>query len=233
MLTFIGTPSTIATIEYRAPGFNHDRLDLIGIRDEFRYLGNVRTRRINVPAAGSDTLTLIIEFIGINAAAGIIGYLEGKLFDKIIKSISSARRHSEKVYFMGFTGIRLVYEDTEIIIEDLERINGEDIKRILEQIPQILSDENNLPINKIELPIMYIKPFFQLWSIHSAAHDPGHLRYWLLSAWGNSGEPKIYDSQTKRIVTYGDLGHYYDLDTDAIYNLLERLITDQSNYDRY
>ena len=200
------------------------------MRDEFRYLGNVRTRRISIPAAGADTLTLIIEFIGVNAVAGIIGYLEGKLFDRIINSIARSKKHSEKIYAMGFTGIKLVYEDTEIMIEDMEQISGEEIKRILEQIPLILSNKEMSPINKIELPIMYIKPFFHLWSINSAAHDPGHFRYWLLSARGNSGEPKIYDSQTKRFVTYDDLGSYYELETDEIYNLLERLLTDQSSY---
>lgn len=232
MQTFIGTPTTVVTIEYHAPGFNHERVDIIGIRSEFLFLKNVRTRTINIPAAGSDTLRLIIEFIGINAAAGIIGYFEGKIFDKIIKAIHKTRKHSEKTYSMKFTGVKFIYEDTEIIIENLESLNGEDIKKILKQIPDILSNEDNLPINKIELPIIYIKPFFQLWNVNQAENTPEHFRYWLLNAWGNSGIPMIYDSQTKRTLTYDDLGHYYDLETDEVYNLLERLITDQTNYDK-
>lgn len=231
MQTFIGTPTIVATIEYHAPGFNFERLDLISLRDEFRFLKNVRTRRINIPAAGSDTLTLIIEFIGINAAAGIIGYLEGKLFDKIIEAIFKAKNHFDKTYSMGFTGLKLVYEDTEIIIENIEQLGGKDIKQILEQIPHILSDKKNLPVNKIELPIMYVKPFFRLWSGQRPGNDPEPFRYWLLSALGNSREPMIYDSQTKTTVTYSALGHYHDLDTDDVYALLEHLITDQSSYD--
>jgi hypothetical protein len=175
--TFIGTPTTVVTLEYHAASFNFERLDFIGLRDEFQFLGNVRTRSIAVPAAGTDTLTLIIEFIGVNAAAGIIGYLEGKLFDRIMKAISKARKHSEQTYAMEFTGIRLVYEDTEVIIGDLAQIDGRHIKSILEQIPHILSKDEYLPINRIELPIMYMKPLFQSWSIQRADDDPGHLRY--------------------------------------------------------
>jgi len=125
--TFIGTPTTVVTLEYHAAHFNFDRLDLIGLRDDFQFLGNVRTRSIEVTAAGSDTLTLIIEFIGVSAASGIIGYLQGKLFDRIIKAIGKAKKYSDPTYGQEFTGVRLVYEDTEIIINGVAELDEEHI----------------------------------------------------------------------------------------------------------
>jgi hypothetical protein len=238
MYTFSGTPTTVATIIRRAG--DHDEEDVALMHSEFAFLENIRMRGRYTPAAGAGTnLQLIIEFIGVSAASGIIGQLAVNLFGKITKALLALYHHRTDAFpLLHFDDVILKYDDVTVTINYLNSEVIEQLPTIMEEVRQLMEQLTESPPHEIQLPIYFDGNDFDAWNKNSAhAYPKTPSRYWLLRVYDASGPSmRFYDHKNKAVITIDYLRmnqitkSIVKMEADETEQFLEILLSNPDNY---
>ena len=215
--------------------------DIALMKSEFAFLGQVRAVGHQMPAAGGGTeLQLLVEFIGVAAASGIVGQLAYNLFAKISESLMRLYNHREARFpLLYFDDIKLVYDDLEITIAALDPAAIEDLTDIAREIHGLISSKNPKSKYQVILPIDFEKGRFVEWNKHAVFTSPQHpVRYWLVRKKGFFGAERIYDRKRKAFIKIplfkpANINSNPDFMTDEEINrFLESLLLKQEGMDR-
>jgi len=193
--------STIFKIEYRARGYSED--DFVDLKATFQSLGFARFRGQHLPEAGGVTeLWLVIEFIGLSAAAGIIGHIASKFYETLSVGLLKfiARKSKQDPIYPEFMSMRITYDDLDIVISLPDNQTIEKLKNIISVIEKHLTQRplsENL-VQYVAIPVEYTDGHWELLSIWNQKEYT--LRYWGVGTWGTPGITDIYDVQECKLL---------------------------------
>jgi hypothetical protein len=106
---------TTITVNYNAGDISDN--DIQQFKVELQELGYTRLRGYRGPSAGTAfEFWILIEFIGLAAASGIIGHLAEKLFDKLSTKILSFMKSLTDPRQPCAGGVKISYDDLDIDI---------------------------------------------------------------------------------------------------------------------
>jgi len=193
---------TTITVNYNAGDIPDN--DIQQFKTELQELGYTRLRGYHGPAAGTGfEFWILIEFIGLAAASGIIGHLAVKFFDKLSTKILSFMKSPTDPRRPYAAGVKLSYDDLDI---DIRYIDDNILKNMSVIINDIINEIHNGGLKgskatKIVMP-MEIRdgewePFF--------VQDPSGtynypFQFWEISSNNISGRFGIYDFLGKKFI---------------------------------
>ncbi len=195
-----GVQAIVFDITYE--GLVYTSEDSARLQQEFQELGSVRSRPHYAPAAGWGVdIMMVISFIGLAIAGGLIEHITGKFFDSIVKKLQDFYRERRPEGLRFPRSIRLSYDDMDITVLLIS-------EGVLEKLPEILTTihehiiaapSEERPIHEITLPMEYRGGEWRPINLDNPSgieyQDP--YRYWRTAPRDLSGSAYIYDSHER------------------------------------
>jgi hypothetical protein len=198
-----GTQIIIFDITYDGGAYTSE--DSASLQQDLQELGSVRSRPHYSPAAGWGVdIMMVISFIGVAVAGGIIEHITGNFFDIVVKKLRDFYRPRRHEGLRFPRSIRLSYDDMDINVLLLSEDALEKVPQLLiainEHIIATLSDER--PIHEITLPMEYSDGEWRAINLDNPSGieyiDP--YRYWRTAPRDVSGSAYIYDSHERTFI---------------------------------
>lgn len=202
MSTLPSDSVTAITVNYNAGDIPDN--DIQQFKSELQEFGYTRLRGYRGPAAGIGfEFWVLIEFVGLAAASGIIGHLAVQFFNKLATKVLSFMKTPTDPRRPCAVSIKLSYDDLDI---DIRYIDDKILKKLSRIINDIINEINNgglkeAKANNIIMP-MEIRdgkwePFF--------VQDPSGIynypfQFWKVSSHDIGGLFGIYDFMSKKFV---------------------------------
>jgi hypothetical protein len=135
MSTLSSENVTVFKVDYHAGDIPDT--DIQQFKDELQEFGFVRVRGYRAPAAGTGAeIRILIEFIGLAAASGIIGHLAVKFYKKLSAKIFSFMKAPHPLR-PTIEGIKISYDDLDI---DIRYIDNNIIKNLSVIIDDVMNE---------------------------------------------------------------------------------------------
>jgi hypothetical protein len=188
--------STTLKAEYRARGYDQD--DEGEIRTELEAFGAVRMRSLYLPEAGGvSEFWLVVEFVGVSFAAGLIGHLSGQVYDRFSASFSRlVERYRQKHGWEPEFWLTLSYDDTDIDIGAVTPEVSKQLPTLMRSVHDHLARDplKSASVNRIVLGMTQDEG---RWLEPSLA-EPYEFdsRFWGVSLEGHRQITHIYDTAT-------------------------------------
>jgi hypothetical protein len=192
----------VSTITFRASGY--DAEDRTALAETFKPFGPTRLRpQTATEAGGSGEIWLVLEFIGITIATGVLAEIGIDLYRRISTSLKefADRKNQRTPAQVEVADIILSFDDMDIVIHNPSDKIIESLDVIVERARRgvssgVLKDMN---VTKIDIPGV---PGFDGWEefrgpIEDRAED---LKHWAITTDGEYAPSHGYDSEDDKLL---------------------------------
>jgi hypothetical protein len=199
--------TTVITLTYDPVTYTDEEIAIL--RTSFLELGSVRTRGLYEPAAGAGIdISVVIEFVGLAAASGIVGHLATKVYEGIVQRIKDFYGKKNGVGTQTPNSIHISYDDLEFQLTLVSDEVLDDLPQLAEQIHWLVTSRDNdgQSIHRVIIPVEYLDGEWHGINLSnpSGLEYKNRYRYWHVDAWDVTGTPRIYDSEEREFVETPD-----------------------------
>jgi len=185
---------TAITVEYDGNSFSEQ--EIANLQSHLSEVATTRIRRHQGPAAGGPAISTVLEFVGMNAAAGLIGGAAWAVLTLFIRKLRE--KFSKKHHMPAYDSITIKFDDLDITIG---LIGQEGTARLPEIIADIRDSLGKPPlsrgsVNRITLPVEYSGGEWRITTVNWTGAIPKYpFPYWEVQSFDASGVWGILDTE--------------------------------------